>query len=582
MDEKIPLAIAAIALIVAIVLPLYMMTTINALQADLSAAATDISDLEVLAGQLADEIEDLGGKIPVPLTQDRLVPELVYVFNSIADDPVRYEFGLTLIKALEALGVRVTPKFWTGSSEFNAFVMGEPALNNEWNMFTVSFVGREVRLDPDALLGQWHTDASWNKDSVGWSNATYDATLAEARAALDVAERQEKIYRLQEIIRENNPVMNPFYYQGIYVYNTNYIAEIDIPTGISLNNFWSVTSIVPGPEYVDTINFPYIGDLLPASVMQQTSYTMMDWLTFIYDPLARIGPDIEPVPWAAESWEVISDTEIEVTLRPGQMWHDGEDFTVGDVVFTYEYMIEHQPAFFHPYVDPIESVTAIDADTVRFTTTEPYSSIVGATFALVPILPEHIWSTIDDPINYVATVDDLIGSGVMTVVQWTPDACLFQRNPDHWLQIDFEYYSVTSMASAEALFNAFLAQEVHTSGREDIRALQLEQLAGYDWAAHMLVDSITAPMVGMNNRFAPFDDLAFRQAMLYCVDVNYVTDVILAGYGGPGGYAFIAPANAFWNNPDIPPLYYDLDKARQILGDAGYEWGPDGRLYMPA
>jgi peptide/nickel transport system substrate-binding protein len=309
---------------------------------------------------------------------------------------------------------------------------------------------------------------------------------------------------------------------------------------------------------------------------------MMDWLTFIYDPLARIGPNIEPVPWAAESWEVISNTEIEVTLRPGQMWHDGEDFTVDDVVFTYEYMIEHQPAFFHPYIDPIESVEATGPDTVKFTTYEPYSSIVSATFALVPILPEHIWSSITDPINYVATTEDLIGSGVMTVVQWTADACLFQRNPDHWLQVDFDYYSVTAMASAESLFNAFLAQEVHTSGREDIRALQLEQIQGYDWASYLLVDSITAPMVGMNNRFPPFDDVEFRRAMLYCVDVDYVVDVILAGYGGPGGYAFIAPANVFWNNPDIPPLYYDLDKARQILSEAGYEWGPDGRLYAPA
>jgi peptide/nickel transport system substrate-binding protein len=55
----------------------------------------------------------------------------------------------------------------------------------------------------------------------------------------------------------------------------------------------------------------------------------------------------------------------------------------------------------------------------------------------------------------------------------------------------------------------------------------------------------------------------------------------LFGYGKIAG-AVIAPANEFGSNPDIKPYPFDMEKARAILKEAGYQWDKEGRLCYPA
>ena len=44
---------------------------------------------------------------------------------------------------------------------------------------------------------------------------------------------------------------------------------------------------------------------------------------------------------AAKDWQVVDDTTIEVTLRQGMTWHDGESVTPEDVKFTWDYATKH-------------------------------------------------------------------------------------------------------------------------------------------------------------------------------------------------------------------------------------------------
>ena len=53
------------------------------------------------------------------------------------------------------------------------------------------------------------------------------------------------------------------------------------------------------------------------------------------------------------------------------------------------------------------------------------------------------------------------------------------------------------------------------------------------------------------------------------------------GHGVPAG-AMLSPENKFWHNSNLPPWPYDLEKAKQELIKAGYEWDDAGRLYHPA
>lgn len=87
----------------------------------------------------------------------------------------------------------------------------------------------------------------------------------------------------------------------------------------------------------------------------------------------------------------------------------------------------------------------------------------------------------------------------------------------------------------------------------------------------------------VNQRRAPWKDTAFRQAMAYAIDWADLVETVTQGtarLAGPG--LTISPASTYWYNPDAPKYTFDLNKARQVLKDAGYEWDKDGRLYYPA
>jgi peptide/nickel transport system substrate-binding protein len=90
---------------------------------------------------------------------------------------------------------------------------------------------------------------------------------------------------------------------------------------------------------------------------------------------------------------------------------------------------------------------------------------------------------------------------------------------------------------------------------------------------------------------SPFRDYNFRLAMAHTVDKDFAVDVGNRGFADKGA-GTISPANEFWYNPNIaeengelgtaywPQL--DLDRARQILTDAGYTWDDQDRLHYPS
>jgi peptide/nickel transport system substrate-binding protein len=75
-----------------------------------------------------------------------------------------------------------------------------------------------------------------------------------------------------------------------------------------------------------------------------------------------------------------------------------------------------------------------------------------------------------------------------------------------------------------------------------------------------------------NQRQPPFDNVKVRQAIAHALDRQAMTDVVLFGHGRPVTCSHIPP----WNWAFVECDLYaspDLDKARQLLGEAGYADG---------
>ena len=84
----------------------------------------------------------------------------------------------------------------------------------------------------------------------------------------------------------------------------------------------------------------------------------------------------------------------------------------------------------------------------------------------------------------------------------------------------------------------------------------------------------------VNVRNAPYDDPALRLALSLATPRERMLNEFSEGYGNIAG-SVIAPANAFWHDDSVEPYVYDIEKARQVLADAGYTWDSEGRLQLP-
>ncbi|MEO1105248.1 MAG: ABC transporter substrate-binding protein, partial [Pseudomonadota bacterium] len=69
----------------------------------------------------------------------------------------------------------------------------------------------------------------------------------------------------------------------------------------------------------------------------------------------------------------------------------------------------------------------------------------------------------------------------------------------------------------------------------------------------------------------PFQDLKVRQALAYAVNREAIASRVMEGLATPASQ--IITEGFFGWNPDLPELSYDLDKAKELLAEAGY---PDG------
>ncbi|MCH7662594.1 MAG: hypothetical protein IH859_01840, partial [Chloroflexi bacterium] len=80
------------------------------------------------------------------------------------------------------------------------------------------------------------------------------------------------------------------------------------------------------------------GPITPATFNTFIGVWMVGW---VYDSLYIRTPELEPIPSLATSATPSEDgLTWTITLREGVNWHDGEPFTVEDVIFSYNFLIE--------------------------------------------------------------------------------------------------------------------------------------------------------------------------------------------------------------------------------------------------
>ena len=293
----------------------------------------------------------------------------------------------------------------------------------------------------------------------------------------------------------------------------------------------------------------------------------------------------EPIPELAEDWDISEDgLEYTFHLREDVTWHDGEQLTAADVVFTFETHMHEETGSPRTaeLTARIDTVEATDDYTVQFTLNMQASPFLQQNMVYY-IVPEHVLGDVEPA--------DLAAHGFSTGEQGVTIGCgPFQF--EEWVSGDYvmltkyeDYYegepNIDTWIRRIVPDQTVLAQQIGT-GEVDYGAIQESDYESLDQQDSVDVTefdtfNFTFYAYQLNpERTTLFEEPEVRQALVYGLDRSSMVDAIRFGIGEVARGTMPRPSWAY--DPDSLDRDYefDPDRAREMLEEAGWVEGDDG------
>ena len=318
--------------------------------------------------------------------------------------------------------------------------------------------------------------------------------------------------------------------------------------------------------------------LNPNAIADDMNYPIVQNL---FNRLFKLNNAFQAVPDLATDYEV-SDDAMTYTfhLHDDAYWTDGEQVTADDVLYTFNEILDNHYEFESVFAN-VESMEAPDDFTVVFNMSQPDGSFVpNLSWYGTFILPKHVlegkdWMT--DEFNNAPTVS----SGPFKFDQWNKGTDVqLVRNDDYFGDkpyLDRVIYTV--IPDGNTMYQAWLNGEVDEMPAFYIPVNDLQGIIDDTDNYYTVRQTWPSPWyLAFNLETGPFADVKVREALLYGIDRD---DVSIKATGGfkPSIDYFIPDNYTDALNEDAKMPEYDLEKAQQILEEAGYEKNEEGYYF---
>ncbi len=301
----------------------------------------------------------------------------------------------------------------------------------------------------------------------------------------------------------------------------------------------------------------------------------------LFEGLVKAGPDGSVQPAVASDWEMSPDgLTYTFSLREGVTFHSGDPVTAEDVLYSLRRCNGAEnggvPLLSSFVLDTGESlIRSIEADgegRVAVTLAKPCMEFPYFLTAAY-IIPAGSGDTV---------AADPVGTGPFSFVSFSPQESLVVRkfggywgDPAYLDQVTFRIYTGASAVNSMvmALQSGALDMVIHLPN------------AYADQVGDCAVLQSTMKLVQalyLNNAAEPFDDVRVRQAMYYAISVPDIIEFACDGAGVPTGTSMY-PAHQRYFLPELAEVYtQDLQRAEELLADAGYPDGFDMTITVPS
>lgn len=292
----------------------------------------------------------------------------------------------------------------------------------------------------------------------------------------------------------------------------------------------------------------------------------------------------ELVPGLAESWDVSPDgLAYTFRLRKGVKFHDGTPFNAAAV----QYSIMRQIDKAHPanslgnypyasfYFGTVDKVEVVDEQTVRIVQKTARASFLAAMASAASgiVSPAAVQKFGKD------YAQNPVGTGPFKFKSWEKGVAVnLEAFPEYWGgapklgQVIFKPFTedqarLTALQTGGVNFIVDLPPDNIQQLEQDAKITVLKQTGIHFW------------YVGLNITKPPLDKVQVRHALAYALDKEAITRDVLKGTGtvaanplNPGTWGY---------TDDVPKYARDLNKAKQLLAEAGVPSGFEINMWVP-
>jgi oligopeptide transport system substrate-binding protein len=297
----------------------------------------------------------------------------------------------------------------------------------------------------------------------------------------------------------------------------------------------------------------------------------------------------KPQPGIAESWDLSSDGKIYTFhLRADAKWSNGDPVTANDFVQSWKRVLLPETASEYAYLlyhiknaqqfnegtrkdFGSVGITAIDDRTFRVELEAPVLYFLDLC-SFATLLPVHLPTVKKYGDDWIKP-DKLVNNGPFLLKEWRLNYRIrLAKNPLYW---DAAHVALSTI-DALPIDNSVTAYNFYASKVADLildKGLTPPSLIP---ELKTRPDFHSAPFLGsyfirFNVTRKPLDDVRVRQAFAMAIDRDRIVEKITQA-GEPPAYSFTPPGTAGGYRP--PEMFgRDVQKARQLLADAGYPAG---------
>ncbi len=329
----------------------------------------------------------------------------------------------------------------------------------------------------------------------------------------------------------------------------------------------------PGERRVRVSEWTALGYPSPFGYAAGPGYWRM---SLLFDTLTWPDSTGSQLPWLASSYRRSEDGLVYTVELRDVAWDDGAPLTAGDVVFTYGYYTTNTwtPLLIgvpRPGVD----VIATGPRTVEFRLPRPDATFLQRTLGTMPIVPEHVWSKIEDPMS-VTDPKLLVSTGPYTLA--ARDAAkgteLYVAKEGYFLGTP--YVRRIEMLPARNYLNALKVNKLDSadSNVEGVRDDALKPFRNNPQYGLISQEAAFAfPLFFNLSKGGALADVRFRRACLHAIDRADLITRVLTGNGQAGSQGWLPPSHSYFD-PGAREYPFDRSQSERLLDEAGYRRRP--------